>query len=131
MEPINTRLFDEILNGMPIDGRNTSTSYDSEEEKEQWTKALYVLKAYGYVDIIATEYSGIYAQSLTDAGVIFVSQGGFAEEERIRLITESDSVLQRENWITTTRTAKQAFWVSVLSFLAGAVAIVISIYALK
>lgn len=131
MKPINVQLFDKILNGMPIDGRMSSLIYDSEEEERDWTEALYVLKAYGYVYLEDSEYSGIQGQGLTDDGIIFVSKGGFSEEKRLQELMDSDNELQRDNWITTTRTSKQAFWVSVFSLLAAFIAIAVSISSLQ
>jgi hypothetical protein len=127
MEPINSRLFDQILDTMSIDGSIGMLSYDSEDQEREWTQALYVLKAYGFIYIQDSAYSGIEGQRLTDEGIIFVSKGGFTEQARLETIATGDEDLQRNNWISTTKSANNA---NTIAWLSLGVSIIAAIIAL-
>jgi hypothetical protein len=129
MKPIDPEFFDNILNMMPINGAISTISYESGEEQKEYAKALYVLKAYGYV-YLRESTQRIVAQGLTNDGVIFVSQGGFKEKIRRENTSESDAELQRQNWQTTTKTSKQAIRTSWWSILLAVLALFVSLYPL-
>jgi len=114
-------IYDKILRELPDD----ATLVDA----EQYTQThLRYLANSSYIDIVDTEDKGIMLIGITQHGMIFISEGGFTEQARLKAVAEHDLKLQRENWITTTESAKRAnliAWISlVVSIIAGITAVV-------
>jgi len=110
--------LDEILRGLPTDCYTKRAVVTDQLENYRYLESL------GLINLIKRPSESIPKQIvLTREGLKFINEGGFYKKKQDAHEEETDRMLQRENWVTTTKTAKWAIWIAVASAFISLVAL--------
>lgn len=116
-------LYDRILRELPKDGKQANGGIHNPVD-------LRYLHSCGLIDMFETISGDIFTITITRPGLKFISEGGFTEQYKQRQAKEADESLQRENWIATTKAARNARTIAIVSVIVAALSLAVAVIAL-